>query len=97
MVGRPRKSGSIPKKVPLRKNNVKTIEPRGKTSKEPAFIGSFWRNHTMDQIQDMTDEEVMETIDIFLDAMIARAIRNDRLWNFPVLDAYLRIASLPKK
>jgi len=97
MVGRPRRSGSIPKKVPLRKNNVKTIEPRGKTSKEPSLIGSFWRNHTMNQIENMTDKEVIDTIDIFLDKMIARAIKNDRLWDFPISDAYLRIASLPKK
>lgn len=96
MVGRPNKSGKV-KRVPLRKNKVKTIEPRGKTSSEPSFIGSFWRNHTMDQIENMTDEEVIKTIDIFLDKMIARAIRNDRLWNFPVLDQYLRIAPLPKK
>jgi hypothetical protein len=51
----------------------------------------------MDQIQDMSDEEVMQTIDIFLDKLIARAIKNDKNWNFPILDAYLRIASLPRK
>ncbi len=96
MVGRPNKSGNV-KKPPIRKNNVRTLETRGISYKEPAIIGSFWRDHTMDQIQDMTDEEVMQTIDIFLDKLIARAIKNDRLWNFPILDAYLRIASLPKK
>lgn len=97
MVGRPKKPGSVPKKVPLRKNNVRTLETRGITYKEPAFIGSFWRDHTMDQIQNMTDEELMQTIDIFLDKLIARAIKNDKNWNFPILDQYLRIASLPKK
>jgi hypothetical protein len=97
MVGRPKKSGSIPKKAPIRKNKVRTLETRGITYKEPAFIGSFWRDHTMDQIQEMTDEEVMQAVDIFLDKLIARAIKNDKNWNFPILDAYLRIASLPKK
>ena len=97
MVGRPKKPGSIPKKVPLRKNNVRTLETRGITYKEPAFIGSFWRDHTMDQIQNMSDEEVMQTIDIFLDKLIGRALKNDKNWNFPILDAYLRIASLPRK
>jgi hypothetical protein len=51
----------------------------------------------MDQIQTMSDEEVMEAIDKFLDKLIARAIKNDKNWNFPILDQYLRIASLPKK
>ena len=97
MVGRPKKPGSIPKKVPLRKNNVRTLETRGITYKEPAIIGSFWRDHTMDEIESMTDEEVNQTIETFLDKMIARAIKNDKNWNFPILDQYLRIASLPKK
>ena len=97
MVGRPKKPGSPVKKAPLRKNKVRTLETRGITYKEPAFIGSFWRDHTMDQIQEMSDEELIQTIDIFLDKLIARAIKNDKNWNFPILDAYLRIASLPKK
>jgi hypothetical protein len=97
MVGRPKKPGSIPKKEPIRKNKVRTLETRGITYKEPAIIGSFWRDHTMDQILNMTDEELMQAIDIFLDKLIARAINNDKKWDFPILDGYLRIASLPKK
>jgi hypothetical protein len=96
MVGRPNKSGNV-KRVPIRKNKVRTLERRGISYKEPAIIGSFWRDHTMDQIQSMTDDEVIQTIDIFLDKLIARAIKNDKNWSFPILDAYLRIASLPKK
>ena len=96
MVGRPNKSGNV-KKVPIRKNNVRTLEKRGITYKEPAIIGSFWRDYNMDQIQAMTDDEVIQTIDIFLDKLIARAIKNDKNWSFPILDAYIRIASLPKK
>jgi hypothetical protein len=97
MVGRPKDPRKAPKKAPLRKNNVRTLETRGITYKEPAMIGSFWRDHTMDQIQAMSDEELIQTIDIFLDKLIARAIKNDRNWSFPILDAYLRIASLPRK
>lgn len=97
MVGRPKKPGSIPKKAPLKKYKVKNLETRGITYKEPSMINSFWRNHTMDQVQDMTDEELIQAIDKFLDQLIARAIKNDRQWSFPVLDAYLRIAPLPKK
>ena len=96
MVGRPNKSGNV-KKVPIRKNNVRTLEKRGITYKEPAIIGSFWRDYNMDQIQAMTHDEVIQTIDIFLDKLIARAIKNDKNWSFPILDAYIRIASLPKK
>jgi hypothetical protein len=96
MVGRPNKSGNV-KRVPIRKNKVRTLETRGISYKEPVLIGSFWRDHTMDQIQDMTDEEVNQTIETFLDKMIARAIKNDRLWSFPITDSYLRIASLPRK
>jgi hypothetical protein len=29
--------------------------------------------------------------------MISRAMKHDRMWDFPILDGYLRIASLPKK
>jgi hypothetical protein len=97
MVGRPKNPSKPPKKAPIRKNKVRTLETRGITYKEPAFIGSFWRDHTMDQIQNMSDEEVMQAIDIFLDKLIARALKNDKNWNFPILDAYLRIASLPRK
>jgi hypothetical protein len=97
MVGRRKDPRKPSKKAPIRKNKVRTLETRGKTYKEPAFIGSFWRDHTMDQIQNMSDEEVMQAIDIFLDKLIARALKNDKMWNFPILDAYLRIASLPKK
>ena len=96
MVGRPNKSGKV-KKPPIRKNKVRTLETRGITYKEPVLIGSFWRDHTMDQIQAMTDEQVNETIETFLEKMIARAIKNDRLWSFPITDSYIRIASLPKK
>jgi hypothetical protein len=97
MVGRPKNPNRPPKKAPIRKNNVRPLEERGKTYKEPAMIGSFWRDYTMDQILNMTDEEVMEVINKHLDGMIARAIKNDRMWDFPILDGYLRIASLPRK
>ena len=97
MVGRPKKPGSIPKKEPTRKNKVRTLETRGITYKEPSIIGSFWRDHTMDQIQDMSDEELMQAIDIWLDKMVARALKNDKMWDFPIKEQYTRIASLPKK
>lgn len=97
MVGRPKNPNSPPKKEPTKRYKVKNLETRGLSYKEPAMINSFWRNHTMEQIQNMSDEELMQEIDQFLDEMIARAIKNDRLWDFPVLKQYLRIASLPNK
>jgi hypothetical protein len=45
----------------------------------------------------MTDEELNQTIETFLNKLIARSIKNDKLWDFPVTDSYLRIASLPRK
>ena len=97
MVGRPKDSRRAPKKAPIRKNNVRTLETRGKTYNEPAMIGSFWRDYTMDQILNMSDEQLMDAIDKHLDGMIERAIKNDKKWDFPILDGYLRIASLTKK
>lgn len=97
MVGRPKKLGSIPKRAPNKSYNVKTLELRGKTYKEPSMIGSFWRHHTMDQILAMSDEQVMQAIDKFLDDLIERAIKNDKNWDYPIKEQYLRIASLPKK
>jgi hypothetical protein len=97
MVGRPKKPGSIPKRAPNKTYKTRTLETRGITYKEPSMIGSFWRDHTMDQIQAMNDEELMQAIDIWLDKMIARAIKNDKMWDFPIREQYTRIASLPKK
>lgn len=97
MVGRRKDPRRAPKKEPIRKNKVRPLETRGKTYAEPAIIGSFWRDHTMDQILNMSDEELMQAIDKHLDGLIARAIKNDKKWDFPILDGYLRIASLPKK
>ena len=97
MVGRPKNPHKV-KKEPVRKPyNRKAVEQRGITYKEPVMINSFWRSHTMDQIQNMSDEELMQTIDIFLDEIIARNIHRNKTWNYPITDAYLRIASLPKK
>ena len=51
----------------------------------------------MDQIQSMTDEELMQKIDEFLDQLIARGIKSNKNWDFPITPNYLRIAPLPKK
>ena len=98
MVGRPKKLNKPPKKPSDRKPyELKAVEPRGITYKEPPMIKSFWKEYTMDQVQSMTDEEIMQAIDKFLDEIIARNIHRDKTWDYPITDAYLRIASLPRK
>ena len=98
MVGRPKKLNKPPKKPSNRKPyQLKAVEQRGITYKEPPMIKSFWKEYTIDQIQSMTDEEVMQAVDIFLDTLIARSFHRDKTWDYPVTEAYLRIASLPKK
>jgi hypothetical protein len=97
MVGRPKNPHKV-KKEPVRKPyNRKAVEQRGITYKEPPMIKSFWKEYTMNQVRSMNDEEIMQAIDIFLDEIIARNINRDKTWNYPITDAYLRIASLPKK
>lgn len=97
MVGRPKDNRRAPKKAPIRKNNVRTLETRGKTYKEPALIGFFWRDHTMDQIHNMTEEELTIAIDIWIEDMIKRAIKNNKMWDFPMKEQYQRILPIPKK
>lgn len=100
MVGKPKSPNKLlaPRKKHTRKPyTVRDKETRGITYKEPAFIGSFWSDYNMDQVQAMTDQELMQAIDKFLDGFIARSIKRDRYWDFPIKEQYLRIASLPKK
>lgn len=97
MVGRPKNPHKV-KKEPVRKPyNTKAVEQRGITYKEPPMIKSFWKEYTIDQVQAMSDEEIMQAVDKFLDQIIARNIHRDKTWDYPISEAYLRIASLPKK
>jgi hypothetical protein len=98
MVGRPKKLNKPEKKPSGRKPyKLKEFEQRGLTYKEPPMIKSFWKKYTMDQVQAMSDDEIMQAVDEFLDEIIARNIDRDKTWDYPITDAYLRIASFHKK
>lgn len=71
--------------------NKKTVEPRGMTTKEPILIKSFWQNHTMDNVTEMTDEELSQAIEKFLKEYISRQIRQDKDWDFPIKSEYLKV------
>ena len=70
---------------------IRAVEQRGITYKEPLLIKSFWKDYTMDQIQSMTDEEIMQAIDKYLDGFIFRQTKQDKAWDFPIRPEYLAI------
>ncbi len=71
--------------------NMRTVEERGITYKEPILIKSFWKDYTMDQVLNMTDEELIQAIDKFIDEFAARQIKNDKTWDFPIKPEYLTL------
>lgn len=97
MVGRPKKMPKEKKPSQRAPYRLKAVEQRGITYKEPPMIKSFWKEYTIDQVQAMSDEEIMQAVDKFLDEIVARNMHRDKTWDYPINEAYLRIASLPKK
>lgn len=77
--------------------NMKAVEQRGVTYKEPIIIKSFWKEYNMDQVQAMSDEELIQAIDKFLEGFIYRQMKMTKGWDFPIKKEYLAIAPLPKK
>jgi len=71
--------------------NMRAVEERGITYKEPILIKSFWKDYTMDQVLNMTDEELIQAIDKYLDEFAARQIKNDKAWDFPIKPEYLTL------
>jgi hypothetical protein len=71
--------------------NMKAVEPRGITYKEPLMIKSFWKEHNMDQVQSMSDEEIIQAIDKFLEGFIYRQMKMKKDWDFPIKPEYLSI------
>lgn len=76
---------------------TRAVEQRGLTYKEPLIIKSFWQDYTMDQIQSMSDEEIMQAIDKYLEGFIYRQQKQDKLWDFPIRKEYLTIAPYQNK
>jgi hypothetical protein len=98
MPGRKRKPDHLLKhprkgeRVRVRKEyNMRAVEQRGITYKEPILIKSFWRDYTMDQVQNMTDEELIQAIDKYLDEFSARQLKNYKNWDWPIKSEYLAI------
>lgn len=77
--------------------NFKAVEPRGITYKEPIIIKSFWKEYNMDQVQAMSDEEIIQAIDKYLEGFIYRQSKQNKFWDFPVKKEYLAIAPYIKK
>ena len=74
------------------KYKPRQMEQKGITYKEPIMIKSFWSEHTIDQIQSMSDDELNETVDNFMNKFIDRQMKRNIFWNFPIESEYLRIA-----
>ena len=81
----PRDENLIRSDVGKKRGTYKTrpIEKRGIQKKEPRVTKSFWRNHNMDDIMQMTDEELSLTVDKFMDNYIEINIKRNPRWFFP--------------
>jgi exonuclease I len=73
----------MPKKYLKGKYNIKQPEQRGRVEAEPSLYNSFWKQHTMDQILAMTDQELDDAISRFVDNYVEAAKSRNRNWNFP--------------
>lgn len=81
--------------MPANKNkrgpyNRRPVEQRGIVGKEPRVYKSFWTEYTMDQVITMTPEELDLAIDTFLEGFAHRQIKNDKRWDWPVLQVHSR-------
>jgi len=64
--------------------NVKPVEERGKTGAEPYVVSSFWKQYTMEQVQAMTDEEIMQAIDKSIDDFAIKQKKHNKKWDWPI-------------
>ena len=86
-----------PRKVVKNKFKQRAVEQRGISYKEPLIIKGFWKDYTMDQIQSMSDDELIQAIDKYLEGFIYRQIKGNKQWDFPMRDEYLTIAPYKKQ
>jgi hypothetical protein len=90
----PRKGEGPRKRAPY---NIKPEEERGKQGPEPLVIKSFWKEYSMNQIEAMTDEEIMQAIDKSLDDFEARSKKHNKDWDWPIEKKMLAIDPNVKK
>ena len=70
---------------------TRTADQTGVSYKEPLMIKSFWKDYTVAQIQSMSDEDILQAIDEYLEGFIYRQTKRNKNWDFPVKPEYLRI------
>lgn len=71
--------------------NTRAVEQRGITYKEPILIKSFWKEYTMDQVIIMSDDEIIQAIDKYIDEFAKRQLKINKQWDFPLKDEYLAL------
>jgi len=85
MAGRPkgtpykRRSDTGVKRTKYKTNH----EKRGKVGKENNPIKSFWNHHTMDQIITMSNKELDNAINIWIEDYQARHLEKNKSWWYP--------------
>lgn len=66
-------------------NYRKTMDTTGKTSAESRPMMTFWSKYKVDDIMQMSQSELDEIIDTFLNEYAADKIKKDKSWWFPSL------------
>jgi hypothetical protein len=78
---------NIGKRAPYK---YRTVEQRGVVGKEPRLYKGFWTVYNMDQVMTMTPEELDQAIDKFIDDFAYRQTKNNKRWDFPLLQIHTR-------
>jgi hypothetical protein len=66
-----------------------TYDKTGKTQREGRFLVSFWKEHTVEGMMGKTEEELDQTIDLFLERFEARQLKRDKNWWYPDIQTTL--------
>lgn len=66
----------------------KPYEQRGLWEREGRAVRGFWSNNTMDNVMQMTPEELDQVIDNYLEMFIKNQLKYNKRWNFPEAIAY---------
>lgn len=61
----------------------KEPDPRGQMGREPHCVRSFWIEYNMDQVQAMSDAELMQAIDESLERYAERQRKVNKNWHWP--------------
>lgn len=65
-----------------RQYNLK-VDNTGKTFKENAAIKSFWTKYKMEDIIQLTPEEIDNKIDIWIEEFEAAQLKRNKFWRWP--------------